>query len=80
MPPPSIAKLKSMGVDAFRVTCSHGSCFHSAFVTFTTARVDDQAQFPSIIERRRFVCTRCGGRAVSIMPDWSGHSASGVGR
>jgi hypothetical protein len=22
-------------------------------------------------ERRRFVCTRCGGRALSIMPDWS---------
>jgi hypothetical protein len=55
MQPPSIAKLKSMGVDAFRVTCSHGLCFHSAFVTFATAGLEDQAPFPSITECRRFV-------------------------
>jgi hypothetical protein len=80
MQPPSIAKLKSMGVNAFRVTCSYGFCFHSAFGTFASAGIDDQAPFPSITERGRFVCSRCGGRAVSIMPDWRGHDASGVGR
>jgi hypothetical protein len=65
MQPPSIAKLKSMGVNAFRVTASHGLCFHSAFVTFVAAGVDDQAPFPSITERRRFVYTHCGRCAVS---------------
>jgi hypothetical protein len=80
MSPPTIAKLKSMGVDAFRVTCVHGFCFHSAFVNFETAGVPDQAPFPSSTERRRFVCTRCGGRAVSVMPDWRNHIACGTGR
>jgi len=79
MPPPTIARLKSMGAIAFCVTCAHACCLHSAFVTFAAAGVEDRAPFPSIAERRRFVCTRCGGRAVSIMPDWRGHSASGIG-
>jgi hypothetical protein len=80
MPPPTVAHLKSMGVSAFSVTCAHAYCLHSASVTFAAAGVEDREPFPSIAERRRFVCTRCGGRAVSIMPDWRDHKASGVGR
>jgi hypothetical protein len=68
-----------MGADGFRVTCAHADCLHSAFVTFAAAGVDDRAPFPSIAERRRFVCTCCGGRAVSITPDWRGHGAQGLG-
>jgi hypothetical protein len=79
MPPPTIARLKSMSASAFRVMCAHASCLRSAFVTFATAGVEDRAPFPSIADRRRFVCTRSGGRAVSIMPDWRGHNASGIG-
>jgi hypothetical protein len=60
-----MARLKSMGADKFRVTCAQAFCLHSAFVSFDLAGVEDQAPFPSIIERRRFVCTRCGGRFVS---------------
>jgi hypothetical protein len=80
MPPPIVAHLKFMGVSAFSVTCARASCLHSAVVTFAAADVEDRAPFPSIAERRRFVCTRCGSRAVSIMPDWRNHRASGVGR
>jgi hypothetical protein len=80
MSPPTIGRLKSMGASAFRVTCAHASCLHSSFVTFAAAGVEDQAAFPSIAERRRFLCTRCGGRAVNIMPDWRGHNASSAGR
>jgi hypothetical protein len=76
---PTIARLKSMGASAFRLTCAHASCLRSAVVTFAAAGVDDRARFPSLAERRRFVCTRCGGRAVSIMPDWRGHNAKGRG-
>jgi hypothetical protein len=79
MSPPTIARLKSMGASAFRVTCAQASCLHSAFVAFAEAGVEDRAPFPSIAERRRFVCTGCGGRAVNIMPDWRGHNASGIG-
>lgn len=80
MPPPTIAKLKSMGVTQFRVTCAKAFCLHSGHVTFALAGIRDGAPFPSITERRSFVCTRCGSRAVNIMPDWSTHNASGVGR
>ena len=78
MPPPTIAKLKSMGADKFRVTCAQAFCLHSGFVSFAVARVEDQAPFPSITERRRFLRTQCGGRVVSIMPDWRNHRAQGV--
>jgi hypothetical protein len=80
MSPSTIARLKSMGASAFQVTCAQASCLHSAFVTFAAAGVEDRAPFPSIADRGRFICTRCGDRAVSIMPDWRGHNASGIGR
>jgi len=80
MPPPTIAALRALGADAFRVTCAQSSCLHSAFVTFAAAGIDDSAEFPSITARRRFHCTLCGGRAVTIMPDWRRHNAQGVGR
>jgi len=78
MKPPTIAGLKAQGADAFRVTCAQSFCLHSAFLTFAAVSVDDAAEFPSITERRRFICTLCGGRAVSIMPDWRKHRARGV--
>ena len=80
LPPPTVAHLKSIGVSAFNVTCAHAYCLHSASFTFDAAGVEDRTPFPSIVERRRFVCTRCGGRMVSVMPDWRGHKASGIGR
>jgi hypothetical protein len=80
MNPPTIASLKAMGADAFQVTCARAFCLHFGYVSFTTAAVEDSAEFPCITERRRFLCTRCGGHAVSIMPDWRKHIAQGVGR
>jgi hypothetical protein len=55
-------------------------CGRLAFVAFAVAGVDDSAAFRSIAKRRRFVCSRCGGRAVSIMPDWREHKANGLGK
>ena len=80
MLPPTVAHLKSMGVNAFNVTYAHACCLRSASLSFAAVGVEDGAPFPSIADRRRFVCTRCGGRAVSIMPDWRDHKASGIGR
>ena len=78
MPPPTIASLKAQGVNAFRVTCTKPTCLHSSFVSFAAAGVEDQTPFPSIMQRRRFVCSRCGSREVSIMPDCRNHNASGL--
>jgi hypothetical protein len=48
MPLPTMARLKSMGANAFGVTCAQASCLHSAVVTFAAADVEDRAPFPSI--------------------------------
>jgi len=44
------------------------------------ADLADDVPFTSIARHRRFVCTRCGGRAVNILPDWRTHGAVGMGR
>ena len=69
-----------MNRDHFWLTGAHATCLHSSFVIFAAAGVERQTPFPSIAEHSRFICTRCGGRAVSIMPDWRGIIASGIGR
>jgi hypothetical protein len=78
--PPTIASLKSMGVAGFRVTCAKADCLRSALMTFEASGVADDAPFSSIKDRRRFVCAQCGGRAVTIMPDWRDHKAGGLAR
>ena len=66
MPPPTIANLKAQGVAGFSVTCNFRPCFHSAVLSFDAVGVADGEEFPSITDRRRFVCSKCGGRSVSI--------------
>lgn len=77
--PPTIANLKAQGVVGFSITCNYRPCFHSAVVSFDAAGVEDAEEFPAIPARRRFVCSKCGGRSVHIMPDWRTHRAHGVG-
>ena len=76
---PSIAKMKSMGVTQFSVTCSQSHCLHSTHGTFDRAGVAEAYEFPGITARRRFGCTNCGSCKVHIMPDWRNHKASGLG-
>jgi hypothetical protein len=68
--PPTIAHLKSDGLDGLFVTCANAACRHSTPFTFAALGLPDELQFPAIAQRRRFVCTRCGARAVNIMPAW----------
>jgi hypothetical protein len=78
--PPIIARLKPMGVRAIGGACGPMVCRHSASLAFAAVSVEDYAVCLSIHERRRFFGSRCGGRAVSIMPDGRGHKAVGAGR
>ena len=66
-----------MAVRRFTVTCSKADCQHSAKIDFTQAGFPDEMFFPDIAFVRRFACVKCGGREVSIMPDWTTHQASG---
>jgi len=76
---PTVSSLKAMGVSRFQITCDRVDCRHSSHITFEAAGVGDGEPFPQIAETRRFVCGKCGGRKVSIMPDWTKNQAVGVG-
>jgi hypothetical protein len=77
---PTIAHLKGHGLGGLWVTCANAACQHSAPFTFAALYLDDDEPFPSIARRRRFVCTQCGARSVSVMPDWRKLNAPGMGR
>lgn len=79
-PPPTIVHLKGHGLDGLFVTCANAACLHSVAFTYAALGLDDGVEFPSIARRRRFVCTQCGGCAVSLMPDWRRLRAQGMGR
>ena len=64
--PPSIASLRLQGVTGVRVFCSSFNCGHNAVLPFDKLGKPETTLFPSL----KFVCSRCGRRDVSIMPDW----------
>jgi len=76
--PPTIRHLKTHGLEGLFVTCTNATCLHSAPFTFAALGLSDDVPFPSFA-RRGFVCSRCGGRAVNVSPDWRTHNAQGIG-
>jgi hypothetical protein len=77
---PTIAHLKGHGLQGLFVTCANVACQHSVPFTFAALDLADDVEFPSIVQRLRSVCTQCGARTVSVMPDWRTHKASAMGR
>jgi hypothetical protein len=77
--PPTIAHLKGHGLKGLFVTCSNPHCLHAAPLTFAGLGLPDEIPFPMIGRCRQFVCTQCGGRRVSVSPDWRAHRAYGMG-
>ena len=69
-----------MGVTGLLATCAAPKCWHSAGVAFDRLALPGATPFPSIVRARRFVCAACGGRVISIMPDWRRYKASGNAR
>ena len=80
LPPPTIARLREMGVEGVFAVCGNADCRHSAPISFDVLGVQDDVFFPEIIRRRKFVCSQCGGRVASLTPDWRGLKASGMGK
>ena len=71
------AYVRSQGIGRFGVTCSH--CFRTRKFGFDELRLEAGVAFSYIPRVRRFVCTRCGWRTVSVMPDWTEVSLRGDG-
>ena len=79
-PLPTVGETRAQGIGAFSVTCGNPVCQHSIYTTFDAVAIADDVAFVSIPRYRRFVCVRCGGREVRVMPDWRQHLARGNGR
>lgn len=67
--PPSVGALRGQGVRGALVSCADLSCGHSSVLPFEALRAADGEPFPAL-RHRPYQCSRCGGRAASIMPDW----------
>jgi len=53
--PPTIAHLKSHGLEGLFVTCANAACLHSTPFSFAALDLADDVEFPAIARRRRFV-------------------------
>jgi hypothetical protein len=69
--PPTIAHLRTSRVAGLIVTCNNAICMHAQRFAFAELALADDIVFVEIVRHRRFICTRCAGRAVHITPDWS---------
>ena len=78
MPPPTIAKRKSMGIRQFNLTCARRDSRRSFKVTLEETGWPENLPFPDIAMVRRFTCIKCGGRDVQLVPDRTTHRAAGV--
>ena len=73
----TIADIRVLGINGFGVTCSH--CYRTRKFGFDELRLEARVVFSHIPHVRRFVCTGCGWRKVSMMPDWLQVSLRGDG-
>ncbi len=67
---PTIAYLRSQGVTGARVSCRNVERGRSVTVPFDRMGLPDDTPFPQIARARKWVCQKCKGRQVSVMPDW----------
>ncbi|MDD5277709.1 MAG: hypothetical protein PHR16_16705 [Methylovulum sp.] len=79
-PLPTVGDTRAQGITALSVTCESPNCRWSSYSAFDALRLPDDMVFVEIPRHRRFVCSRCGGRRVGVMPDWRQHRARGDGR
>ncbi len=70
-PPPSIGYLRrENGIEGVRVSCTGLNCGRMQAMTFDELGLPESTLFPEIARRRRWLCTGCGSREVTCMPNW----------
>ena len=69
-PPPTIAYLRGQGVMGARVSCRNTDCSRTVTVPFDKMGLPEDTPFPQIARLRKWICAKCGGRQISVMPDW----------
>ena len=56
------------GEIALTVHCLGFGCYHQAVKTFEKLNLWNDMIFVDVPKHRHFVCTKCGGRNVKVMP------------
>jgi len=79
-PLPTVGDTRAEGILALSVSCGNPACLRSTYFDFDALGLPDEMTFVHIPRYRRFVCPRCGGRSVSVMPDWREYLACGNGK
>jgi hypothetical protein len=69
-----------MDVAGVWVSCTRDGCKRSVALGFDQLGLPDDLLFPQIPARRRFVCSGCGAKTVSVTPDWRAYGARGMGK
>jgi len=79
IPPMTLAGMRSQGIRSLWATCTAPRCGHEAKIN--ADGLPDDLPVPDVALKLR--CSRCGGRRISTMPDWSEsawHRSHGQGR
>ena len=79
IPPPTIGYLRRQGVNGFRVSCLSEVCRRSTVVSFDAAGLSEDLPFPQIERGGQLVCSVCGSKRATVMPDWPPAQGSGRG-
>src|SRR6476659_10661703 len=64
----TIAHARAAGETALTVHCLGVGCYHQAVKTFEELKLWNDIIFVDVPKHRHFVCTKCGGRNVRVMP------------
>jgi hypothetical protein len=76
-PPATITDLRRIGLSAFNIECAELYCYHQARIEFDTPGLPDELSTLDATKHRRFVCTKCGARKVTVHACWRDFSALG---
>ena len=69
-PLPTVGNCRGHGMTGFFVDCLGPHCHARRRFTFEDVGAADDEVFVDIPKRRRFRCSRCGSRKVTVTADW----------
>lgn len=72
---PTINDLRNKGVTGLRVTCLGQRCDHNAIISFDSLGLTDDTPFVEVAVRRPWICGRCRGWRMSVVPTKQGPDA-----
>ena len=67
-PTKTIVHARAGGETALTVHCLGFGCHHQAVKTFNELKLWNDMIFVDVPKHRHFVCSKCGGRNVRVMP------------